>query len=118
MIRKRDEQDPRMLSVYESIATAIYGHHSRQSFSEAQMVFLLSLLDGVYYQRLDEGFLEALRLSLETGLAEHKGEEWRELLTRTDLADENSVRAHCRTIRRWLEERAGCQEYEGSCDDE
>lgn len=109
MNRSRSEQDPRMLNIYESIATAIYSHHSRQSLDEAQMEFLLSLLDGVYYQRLDEEFLGALRSVLETDLSTENRAELHEVIIRTDLQDEASVKAHCRILRHWLDENAASE---------
>ena len=109
MSRPKNEQNPRALNIYESIATAIYSQHSRQSLDEAQMEFLLSLLDGVYYERLDEDFVQLLRSGLEAGLADEHREELRNLLVRTDLKDEESVKAHYRILRHWLDETAGRQ---------
>lgn len=106
MTRGKKDQDPRMLGIYESIATAVYNHHTRQSLTDNQMDFLLSFLEGVYYHRLNDDFINIIRECVDAGIMQDADFGFRDFITRTDISDEDSVKAHYRILRHWLDEKA------------
>ncbi len=105
MNKQKTEKNPKMLNIYESLANAIYGQHARQAMDEEQLNFLLSFLEGVYYSRVEDGFINLIRECLEAGLFDDKPDEAWALLIRTDLNDPGSVAAHMRIYRHWLQEK-------------